>query len=375
MSTLLAGLLGAGLAAAVVITAAAGGVAWETAVTLLAVDCVLVLLGIVVIGVRRVDAKVQKALREQRDHASALKTSRSRELGEIDERRQAVAEEVRDAVRGMQGALGAERVELYTRVTELQDGVAALKGQVERLERTMAGVDGHVGAVDGLIRELPEKVRVSAGTAADATYAKLEAHADLRSWVDPRAPLPSLSGWAIRPDVLQIVFETLWRDKPKLIVECGSGSSSVWLGYAVQRLGTGRVVALEHDERFLQASRDLVRAHGLDEVVEVRHAPLEPWTLGDDTYSWYAAGALTDLVEIGVLLVDGPPGDTGPEARYPAVPALLGHCADVVTIVLDDAHRADERALSDRWLAAYPDLVRNARGQGNAAHVFTRRSP
>jgi predicted O-methyltransferase YrrM len=205
-------------------------------------------------------------------------------------------------------------------------------------------------------------------------YRQLEAMVDLRALLSPRAPLPPLRGWALSPDALRLVMREVFARQPQLIVECGSGSSSVWLGYTVQRLGIGRVVALEHDERFLSLTRDLLLAHGLDDVVEIRHAPLSPWDggTGSGVQPWYDVGAVEDLDKIGLLLVDGPPATLGEAARYPALPALLPKCADHALIVLDDTVRAQESEISDRWLAEHPELRRTVHEFEKGLHLFER---
>jgi hypothetical protein len=189
-------------------------------------------------------------------------------------------------------------------------------------------------------------------------YANVEAHANLLALLTPRAPMPPLGGWAIDAAVLQVVVNLLWERRPELVVECGSGSSSVWLGYFAERLAPCQVVALEHNQRFLQASRGLVRMHELRNV-DIRDAPLEPWA-GDDQqqFRWYARHAWEDLHEIGLLLVDGPPRTTGALARYPAGPLLFPRCAANGVVVLDDADRPDERAIGDRWSKEWPELTR-----------------
>jgi predicted O-methyltransferase YrrM len=203
-------------------------------------------------------------------------------------------------------------------------------------------------------------------------YQQVEAMIDLRALISPRAPLPALRGWALSPDALRLIMQELFVRRPQLIVECGSGSSSIWLGYAVQQLGTGQVVALEHDERFLNLSRDLVRAHALDDVVEIRYAPLVPWDGGTGPQPWYDTEAIEDLEKIGLLLVDGPPGTLHDAARYPAAPLLLQRCTDHALIVLDDVVRAKENAVSDRWLEEYPELERTVHSAEKGLHVFER---
>jgi predicted O-methyltransferase YrrM len=203
-------------------------------------------------------------------------------------------------------------------------------------------------------------------------YRQLEAMVDLRALINPKVPLPPLRGWALSPDALRLIVREISGRQPQLIVECGSGSSTVWLGYTVQRVGTGRVVALEHDERFVALSRELLRAHGLEDVVEIRYAPLVPWQGGTGAPPWYDVRAVEDLEKIGLLLVDGPPGTIGPDARYPALPVLLPKCAEGTLILLDDTVRDQETAVSDRWLAEYPELRRTVHDFEKGLHAFER---
>src|SRR5699024_11558670 len=100
---------------------------------------------------------------------------------------------------------------------------------------------------------------------------------------------------------------------------------------------------------YAERTRDLVAEHGLDDIVEVRYAPLtriEPDIVTVDGEQvatadhWYDPSVLTDLVGIGVLFVDGPPEATGRQARYPAVPTLFPHCTEDAVIILD---RSEER--------------------------------
>src|SRR5262245_39514056 len=207
----------------------------------------------------------------------------------------------------------------------------------------------------------------------DQQYRQLEALGDLYNLLKPRAPMPALRGWRASPDVIHTLLETTWTNRPQLVVECGSGASSIWLGYAVERVGVGRVVALEHDEKYFRRTADLLRMHRLDRLVVVRLAPLRRWSRGEERWRWYSRASLRDLAGIGLVFVDGPPGATSPLARYPAVPELLSRCTPEAVIVLDDASRDDEAAISDRWLAEFPELERTIGDHEKGAHIFTRR--
>jgi exonuclease SbcC len=98
-------------------------------------------------------------------------------------------------------------------------------------------------------------------------------------------------------------------------------------------------------------------------------APLEPWSDASGTYSYYGqleriSAAATALrrkrqrpLRQLLVIVDGPPGATGPQARDPALPALLDALpADPahplqVCLLLDDMIRTDEQATATAWQA------------------------
>lgn len=187
-------------------------------------------------------------------------------------------------------------------------------------------------------------------------------------------PLPALGGWAMDPSGLVRVLHLVATRRPGLVVECGSGASTVWLAYAVRDAG-GRIVALEHDEAHLEETAGLLEEHHLTDVAELRLAPLSDVPVGDTTRRWYDVGVVEDLKGIDLLVVDGPPGDTSQEARYPAVPLLRDRLADQAVIALDDAARTDEQRILQRWLEEDSRLVRRPVGAAGLAVLDTRSVP
>src|SRR5699024_10233468 len=150
----------------------------------------------------------------------------------------------------------------------------------------------------------------------------------------------------------------------------------------VRRLEIDRHVMIQHEALYTVRTRDLVHDHVLDDIVEVRYAPLteiEPdiVTVDGDRVTtadrWYDPSVLTDLVGISVLFVDGPPEATGRQARYPAVPTLFPHCTEDAVIILDDSVRPDEKAMGERWLTDNPELRRTEEPAEKCAHIFSRK--
>jgi predicted O-methyltransferase YrrM len=173
-------------------------------------------------------------------------------------------------------------------------------------------------------------------------------------------PLPPMRGWAASPDFLYTVARHALAARPGLVVECGSGSSTVVLARALALNGSGRVVSLESDAGFAEATRGLLRDFGLEDRATVVHAPLKPVAAGGVRQPWYAVEHLPDG-PIDLLIVDGPPMETAPLARYPAGPLLLPRMRPGGTVFVDDAHRPEEKAAVERWLNEVPGLARGQR--------------
>ncbi|WP_170298447.1 class I SAM-dependent methyltransferase [Agromyces allii] len=259
------------------------------------------------------------------------------------------------------------------RADGLHDEIADLAGRVSadasRLESVLQQLEIAGQRQDGRIYDAVADVHASVKRFQDVQLPALRRHitnagindseqvmawTELREVLGVTQPMPPLRGWAASPDILRIVVNRLLRDRPALVVECGSGTSSVWLGLAVRKVG-GRLVSLEHDAEFAARSRELVASYGLDDTVEVRHAPLVEYrrTPQSEPQPWYDLRMTDDLREVGLLFVDGPPAATAPDARYPALPAFLDAGSQDLVVILDDADRPDERSTVERWLEEF----------------------
>jgi glycosyltransferase involved in cell wall biosynthesis/predicted O-methyltransferase YrrM len=192
--------------------------------------------------------------------------------------------------------------------------------------------------------------------------ANLQAEFQLRDMLaatdssQPEAAITPLNpGWQLSSQAMQEVVRHILLDQPKVVVECGSGASTMWIGRALRRLGEGRLISLENSADWVAIVTGLLQQEGLSSV-EVRHAPMEPIQVAGHEQPWYSASALADVEKIDLLLVDGPPGRTNKLARYPAVPALRDKLRPGATIMLDDCHRRDEKETLRKWLAEVPGL-------------------
>lgn len=207
------------------------------------------------------------------------------------------------------------------------------------------------------VRRLGARVEREVKNEIKLTFRQLEALHNLTAVLPPNDVLPATRGWAASPDLLMVLVDLVVSERPSLVVECGSGASTLWLALAMRRFGVdGRVVALDHDPVFGAKTRDLLARHDVSDLAEVRDAPLESFSIDGETYPWYARQAWEDLKGIDLLFVDGPPATTGHQARYPALPLLSGLLSPAATAVLDDLVVPDMQNVLQLWLDAYPDF-------------------
>jgi len=197
--------------------------------------------------------------------------------------------------------------------------------------------------------------RAAAQEEADWRYRQLEATISLAATLPLRAPLPPMRGYPISPDFALAMVDAIDDTGAEVVVELGSGVSTLIAAYALAARGHGRVRSLEHLPDYAEHTRALLARHGFEaSSAEVRAAPLRDVPVGDEVFPWYDLHALDDLDAIDVLVVDGPPGPSHVMARFPALPLLHERVRSGGIVLLDDGDRPDEREIMRRWHEELP---------------------
>jgi predicted O-methyltransferase YrrM len=187
----------------------------------------------------------------------------------------------------------------------------------------------------------------------EVSVAQIESLFSIFFTLKPQLPLPTTRGWAASPDLLKEIISLTHRQKPQLVVEASSGVSTLIIAYCLQRLGTGKLISLEHEEKFAQATQNNLSQHGLDDVATVIYAPLVEVEINGAKWLWYDLTKVEIPGAIDLLIVDGPPGTTQKLARYPAVPMLHEKLSSDAIILLDDGARTDERQIVEQWMEEF----------------------
>jgi predicted O-methyltransferase YrrM len=175
---------------------------------------------------------------------------------------------------------------------------------------------------------------------------QVEALLWLYSRFTPTVNLPAMREVAGSPDFLKVLIEYYDKTRPAIIVEAGSGVSSIILSELLMKEGSSaRHYALDHLEQYAALTREKV----LNPHSEVLLAPLKDFQIDGKSWKWYDTSALDGVSQIDFLVIDGPTEDIQPLARYPALPLLKDKLSPNAIIILDDTNRAGEQAIIKRW--------------------------
>ena len=178
-------------------------------------------------------------------------------------------------------------------------------------------------------------------------YRQTQALIQLTQLLDFKSPIPPTRSWAASPDLLLTITEIVRKYRPGLVVELGSGVSTL----VAAKAGARKVVSIDNSDEFGGKTISLLKDHKV-RGVDVRIAPLQPYANG---FTWYDTSKIKDLKKIDLLIVDGPPGSKNPEARYPALAEFKDKLSAKAVIIIDDVHREGERKLAEDFAKAMPN--------------------
>ncbi|GGM58260.1 hypothetical protein GCM10012275_31810 [Longimycelium tulufanense] len=219
--------------------------------------------------------------------------------------------------------------------------------------------------------------------------------ADLAAWLrlapllTEYLPFPER---ALRPAAVASFLDEVLVGNRTVLLELGCGPSTVLLARLLDRRGFGRLLALEHDEKWAAFVDLQLRRESLHHLARVVHVPLAPHPAAVLNLPWYAPRPARDEVTayverfglVDLLMVDGPDLRYGPTlpglpaadpssdlVRQPTLPVLRGALAPGATVLVDDADRPGTRALLGRWGEEYGLTFHINKSTGLAAAQLT----
>ena len=199
------------------------------------------------------------------------------------------------------------------------------------------------------------------------TSKQIESFISLNKYINQHEIPLSFHGWPISPDIGLTLVDYIENKDVDIVLEFGSGTSSVLFARAFrlanpdQNLWTTEkpIISFEHNEEYLEKTSQLLMSHGCRDVVNLTHAPLVDFEYKEQGKFLYynCEEAIKNLSKtLGedkkniLILIDGPPGVTNKNARFPALPILLNHMSKHrLIVVMDDYDRDDEKDTFKLW--------------------------
>lgn len=186
------------------------------------------------------------------------------------------------------------------------------------------------------------------------TYRQIMAAREIEKLIGSGFTL-SLRGWPISPDALLEILKYIKSNKPKSIIELGSGSSTVAIAALIKKYNLKtKLISVDHSQDYLDKTKLSIRHKG---IVQFILAPIKLQKIKGikNKVLWYDVNLIVDIlrnedVKAELLLVDGPPKSLSKNSRLPALMALSEFLSDDAVIFLDDYGRADEQYAIQEWL-------------------------
>ena len=92
---------------------------------------------------------------------------------------------------------------------------------------------------------------------------RTQAFFNIHALINPRLPLPYLSGWAAFAELINTIIEQVHIYKPDYIVELGSGSSTTITSYLIEDMKKGIITSYDYDQNYGKVTENCLSNHGL----------------------------------------------------------------------------------------------------------------
>jgi hypothetical protein len=167
---------------------------------------------------------------------------------------------------------------------------------------------------------------------------------------------PLFGMWAAEGDFAGMISREM-EGSPRLVVECGSGATTLVIADRLRRAGSGRLISLEHDSFYAASTAQLLASAGLDEFARIVEVPLRNQQLGARRVDWYERSIVEKAVDaqVDILVVDGPP-QVSPWSRWGALHVLYPFLSETFVALLDDGRTRETSRAVHAWIEEFPDL-------------------
>tara|TARA_R110002020_G_scaffold293535_4_gene509066 strand:- start:20491 stop:21213 length:723 start_codon:yes stop_codon:yes gene_type:complete len=165
------------------------------------------------------------------------------------------------------------------------------------------------------------------------------------------------TSWSMSPQGIVHCLNIISINKPKAIIEFGSGSTTLYIAKLLQ-LEKHKIsfFSIESDLEWKSEIERQIQFYNLKDYVTIILAPIieSPEKINyRDQKKWYDTSVIETLIKkvnhFDLIIVDGPFGSSTPFARYSAFPFLQNQTSAESIWLLDDTERDQEREIIREW--------------------------
>jgi Methyltransferase domain len=161
--------------------------------------------------------------------------------------------------------------------------------------------------------------------------------------------------WSMSPASLNFLESEIRKWKPNLVLELGSGLSTLCLAQYMREARPGsdhiHICSIEQNAAVVESTLGRLKAAGLEEHVRIFHAPLSEQTIEGLRTTCYVLPhefrATMEIVRPDFVVIDGPAAEDG--ARFGTLPLIRPYLDSSAHFYLDDALRDGEIDIANRW--------------------------
>ena len=191
------------------------------------------------------------------------------------------------------------------------------------------------------------------------SYRQLEILIPIINKLNIMRPLPktnALNDYAASPDFLYEIIHIIEKYKPKVIIEAGSGVSTLIASYSLKKYNPGgQIISFDHDKLYADITSKEIEKHDLQKYSKIVYSKLIEYS--EHGFQWYNIEEINDINNIDLIIIDGPPSKLDKYARYPAIPLLLSKMSKNAIIILDDAARILEQKVIAKWKKDFDNFI------------------
>ena len=172
---------------------------------------------------------------------------------------------------------------------------------------------------------------------------------------------PQFGRWRLGEDTCQFLGMICRALKPKVVVEFGSGLSSLILAHEIDQGNVGRVYSIDHLDDFPGHPKQILSNKVKNGSISFHHCPIGRAAYAGKGFQFcnIPNGFIDSIGPVDLVLIDGPPYyyESREAALYSVYPALSDHAL----ILLDDAGRETrEQVYLKNWARYYGDNINTA---------------